>query len=114
MIPLTKLNMVLMAPIPSANESTATEVSPGLFLSIRAPYLVSCQIVFTAPPVWRRSRIEDRGSRIEDRGSRIEDRRSRIEDREWRIAIRNDLSSILYPLSSILYPRSSILYPHFP
>src|SRR6185503_9957292 len=86
MIPLTKLNMVLMAPIPSANESTATEVSPGLFLSIRAPYLVSCQIVFIAPPVLRRSRIEDG--------------RSRIEDREWRIAIRNDQSSILYPLSS--------------
>src|SRR6185295_7785869 len=43
MIPLTKLKMVLIAPIPSANESTATEVSPGLFLSIREPYLVSCK-----------------------------------------------------------------------
>src|SRR5438552_1366045 len=52
MIPLTKLKMVLMAPIPSARESTATEVNPGLFLSILAPYLASCRrsrVIFCLP-----------------------------------------------------------------
>src|SRR6185369_12652442 len=44
----------------SANESTATEVSPGLFLSMRAPYFMSCQrsriILFSS----RRSAVANR------------------------------------------------------
>src|SRR5580692_11117877 len=37
------LNTAVVAPIPSASESTAASANPGLFLRFRAPYRTSCQ-----------------------------------------------------------------------
>ena len=40
---LVKVKMALLAPIPSASDSSATSVNPGLFASVRKAYLKSCQ-----------------------------------------------------------------------
>src|ERR1700758_5118041 len=35
--------MAVFAPIPSASVTIATAVNPGFFLSVRAPYRISCR-----------------------------------------------------------------------
>ena len=40
-MPLTRLNIVELIPMPSANVSTATAVKAGFFASIRRPYFTS-------------------------------------------------------------------------
>jgi hypothetical protein len=60
------LKMAVFAPIPSARVKIATVMNPGFFLSVRAPYRISCQrfsmeIRFRknqAPPVLRFSEAE--------------------------------------------------------
>jgi len=47
---LITLKIVVLAPIPSARETTATKVIPGVFQSIRMPYRRSCQIICIGSP----------------------------------------------------------------
>jgi hypothetical protein len=47
----TMLKIAVFAPTPSAKESTAMLVKPGLFQSARSPYRVSCNNVVIQTPL---------------------------------------------------------------
>ena len=47
---LMMLKTAVLAPMPSASDSTATMVKAGLFIKIRKPKRMSCHRVFTISP----------------------------------------------------------------
>src|SRR6185503_20511362 len=77
---LTTLNIVVLAPIPSASVIASTAVSPGVLPITRIAYLTSSQSelmrdqpsMVHASSTWRDSgRTTDRAVRLRDRQSRI-------------------------------------------
>src|SRR5438067_18793 len=47
---LARVKMVVLAPMPSVSESTATSVKPGFFTSMRTAYFRSCRNVSIKSP----------------------------------------------------------------
>src|SRR6185312_3863270 len=47
---LAMVKIMVLAPIPSVRESTASSVKPGRFISIRQPYFKSCRNTLIDPP----------------------------------------------------------------
>src|SRR5947207_12256813 len=68
---LARVKMVVLAPMPSVSESTATSVKPGFFTSMRTAYFRSCRNVAIKSPrqdtdisLGRRKVKKDRGRRL--------------------------------------------------
>src|SRR6185437_3460659 len=47
---LAMVKIMVLAPVPSVRESTASSVKPGRFISIRQPYFKSCRNTLIDPP----------------------------------------------------------------
>src|SRR5882762_4465980 len=82
---LMMVKMAVLAPMPSARESTTTKVKPGLFLSMRKPPRRSCRKIpaITLPPTQRLGRspgifvsgvLSRWGSRRDGNSNRIQER----------------------------------------